>query len=185
MQESSPAEIAVDPRRYFESVSARARHRGAQAGLPLSGDDEPLQPAVHDLPAHLRGARAARRHELGAVPLDRRSGARHRTRGPARRRRADAGQESAEDGALPEGAGHLRPVQHQRHGAQREERPGADRSRARRAARLARRGQRQILSRRSRQGLLRPHPAERAGVPRAAGARGQSIGRGSRPGSPA
>src|SRR5258708_21875336 len=34
--------------------------------------NEPLQPLVHDLPAHLRGARAPSRHELGAVHLNRR-----------------------------------------------------------------------------------------------------------------
>ena len=47
--------------------SRRAR-RGA-AGLPLSGGHQPLQPAVRDLSAHLRGAGAAGRHELGAVHL--------------------------------------------------------------------------------------------------------------------
>ena len=68
---------AVDPRRYFESVGDRARAVArSQAGLPLSGDHQPLQPALHHLPAHLCGARAAGRHELGAVHLDRRSGAR-------------------------------------------------------------------------------------------------------------
>src|SRR5262249_7577679 len=48
----------------------RARRGGdAPAGLPLSRDDQSLQFAVHDLPAHLRGARAAGRHELGSVRL--------------------------------------------------------------------------------------------------------------------
>ena len=45
---------------------ARPGRRG-RAGLPLSRDHQPLQPAVHHLPAHLRGAGTAGRHELGAV----------------------------------------------------------------------------------------------------------------------
>ena len=76
------------------------------------------------------------------------------------------------DGALPEGPRRLRAVQHQRHGAQRAERPRPDRRRPRRAARVARRRQRQQLPGDPRQGLLRSHPAERAQLPRAAGARG-------------
>ena len=64
---------AIDPRRYFEHIGDGARPaRRGRAGLPLSGDDQPLQPAVHDLPAHLRGARTAGGHELGAVHRDRR-----------------------------------------------------------------------------------------------------------------
>src|SRR5262249_25314761 len=51
---------------------AAQRARGAAAGLRLSRDHEPLQPLVHDLSPHLRAARAARRHELGALHLDRR-----------------------------------------------------------------------------------------------------------------
>ena len=43
------------------------RARAASAGLPLSGSDQPLQSAVHHLSSHLRGARAAGRHELGPV----------------------------------------------------------------------------------------------------------------------
>ena len=117
-----------------------------RSGLPLPGDDQPLQSALHDLPAHLRGARAAGRHELGAVHAHRRPGAQHRPRGPARRRRADAGQGPAAHGALPEGPRRLRPVQHQRHGAHRQEGPRADRGRARRAARLARRRRRRAPS---------------------------------------
>ena len=47
-------ETKVDPRRYFESAGkTRATTCGAAAGLRLSGDDEPLQSAVHDVPAHL------------------------------------------------------------------------------------------------------------------------------------
>ncbi len=50
-----------DPRRYFEAV-ARARHAGDRAaGVPVPGGHQPLQSAVRDLPAHLRGARAAGR----------------------------------------------------------------------------------------------------------------------------
>ena len=52
-----------------ERRQAARRSRGTASGLPLSGDDQPLQPAVHHLPAHLRRARAAGRHELGAVHL--------------------------------------------------------------------------------------------------------------------
>ena len=58
-----------DPRRYFEAVDARETAGDRAAGLPLSGGHQPLQPAVRDLPAHLRGARAAGGHELGAVHL--------------------------------------------------------------------------------------------------------------------
>ena len=58
------------------SSAVRGDGGSAHAGLPLPGDDQPLQPAVHHLPAHLRGARAAGRHELGAVHPHRRSGAR-------------------------------------------------------------------------------------------------------------
>ena len=49
----------VDPRRYFESVGAAAgqAHR-ARAGLPLPGGDEPLQFALHDMPAYLCRTRA-------------------------------------------------------------------------------------------------------------------------------
>ena len=163
---------AIDPQRYFESVTADSEDSRARAGLPLSGDDQPLQSAVHDLPAHLRGARAARRHELGAVHLDRRSDPAFAARGPARRRRADAGEAPAAHGALSEGSRHLCAVQHQRHRAQREERPRADRRRTGRAARLLRRGECQVLSRHSRQELFQPHPEKRARLPRAAGARG-------------
>ena len=55
-------------RAAISRASASARDDRAQraSGLRLSGDDQPLQSAVHDVPAHLRGARAARRHELGA-----------------------------------------------------------------------------------------------------------------------
>ena len=145
---------------------------GAAAGLRLSRDHQPLQSPLHDLPAHLCRARAAGRHELGAVHLDRRPDPESRTRGAARRRRADAGEEPAEDGALPEGSRHLCAVQHQRHGAQRQERPRADRRRPRRAAGLARRRQRGIVPRHPRRRFLQPHPAQCAPLPRAAGARG-------------
>ena len=121
------AKRAVDPKRYFESVDDGERTARARAGLPLSGDDQPLQSALHDLPAHLRGARAAGRHELGPVHVDRRSDPAAASRRAARRRRADAGEESAAHGALSQRPRHLCAVQHQRHGAQREERPRADR----------------------------------------------------------
>jgi hypothetical protein len=65
------AETRSIPALFRERRRAAANIARA-AGLRLSGDDEPLQSAVHDLPAHLRGARAARRHELAAVHLDRR-----------------------------------------------------------------------------------------------------------------
>ena len=45
-----------DPRRYFEDVGRVAVRVGRDAArLPLSGGDQPLQPAVRDLSAHLRG----------------------------------------------------------------------------------------------------------------------------------
>ena len=44
---------AVDPRRYFESASARRSEAAAKPGLPLSRDHQPLQSALHHLPAHL------------------------------------------------------------------------------------------------------------------------------------
>ena len=75
-----------DPRRYFEAVQTRATAGERTAGVPVSGGDQPLQPAVRDLSAHVRGARAAGGHELGAVHLDRRSGAGRRARRAARRR---------------------------------------------------------------------------------------------------
>ncbi len=90
----------------------------------------------------------------------------------ARCRRADAGEESAAHGALPEGARRLRAVQHQRHGAEREERARADRRRPRRAARVARCVDAGVLHQGARQGLLPPHPEKREGFPRHAGARG-------------
>ena len=63
---TQPAAPAVDPRRYHEAAPRTRRdRRRAHAGLPLSGDDEPLQSALHHLPAHLCRARAAGRHELG------------------------------------------------------------------------------------------------------------------------
>ena len=98
--------------------AALAGRRGA-AGLRLSRSHQPLQSAVRDLPAHLRGTGAAGRYELGAVHLDRRPGAGAGARRIARRRRADAGQEPAAHDPLPEGARRLRAVQHQRHACSR------------------------------------------------------------------
>src|SRR5204862_538963 len=101
------------------------RARRPRAGLRLSRDDEPLQSSLHHLPAHLCGARASRRYELGAVHRHHRSAAGDRARGAARRRRAHAGQSAAENGALSQGPRRLRAVQHQRHRAQRAEWPRA------------------------------------------------------------
>src|SRR5260221_10097976 len=95
--------------------------------MRLSRDDEPLQSLVHDLPAHLRGTRAARRHELGALHFDRRPDSKPAARGLARRRRTDASEKPAKDGALSQGPRHLRPLQYQWHAPQREERPRVDR----------------------------------------------------------
>ena len=92
--------------------------------MPLPGGHQPLQPAVRDLPAHLRGTRAAGRHELGAVHPHRRPGAEHRRAWCCT---ASASRCWCEDlprmVALPEGARRPRAVQHQRHLAQPEERP--------------------------------------------------------------
>ena len=131
------------PRPSTRAATTRRRRRprspvGAPAGLPLSGDDEPLQPALHHLPAHLRGARAAGRYELGAVHHDRRSVSEYRAGRAARGRRADDGQGPAADGPLSEGPRHLRAVQHQRHLADREKGQRADRGRAGRAPGVAR-----------------------------------------------
>ena len=120
---------------------ADARDAGDRAaGVPLSGGDQPLQPAVRDVSAHLRDARAAGGHELGAFYLDRRSGAGCRARRAARRRRADAGEGAAADDPLSEGSRRVCAVQHQWHAAVAEEAPGDDRYRAGRAARVARCG---------------------------------------------
>ena len=61
-------------RRYFQkpgSQSELSAVAGHEPVLPVSRDDEPLQPAVHHLPAHLRAAGAGGRHALGAVYLAR------------------------------------------------------------------------------------------------------------------
>ena len=51
--EIAAAKPAVDPRRYFESVRTDSVVPEHAAGLPLSGDHQPLQSVVHHLPAHL------------------------------------------------------------------------------------------------------------------------------------
>ncbi len=54
--QTESATTLKDPRRYFEAVDAkRSRAAEAAAGLPLSRGHQPLQPAVRNLPAHLRG----------------------------------------------------------------------------------------------------------------------------------
>ena len=126
------------PRRYFES---RERHGGTAHAPPVCLYLETTNRC------NLLCTTCPRTYEELEPPADmswelftahRRPAAEHRARGAARRRRADAGEEPAADGALPQGPRHLRPVQHQRHRAQREERPRADRGRSRRAAGLAR-----------------------------------------------
>ena len=105
-----------DPRRYFEAVGRGTVAGGrSAAGLPLSGGHQPLQPAVRNLSAHVRGTGTAGRYELGAVHPHRRSGAEYRPRRAAWRRRADAGEGTAAHDPLPEGSRHLCAVQHQRH----------------------------------------------------------------------
>src|SRR5262249_37275115 len=99
------------------SRQARCTRRST-AGLRLSGSNQPMQSAVHHVPAHLCGARAAGRHELGPVYLDRRSAAQTGAGGAARGRRAHAGREPSAHGAIFEGARRLRIVQYERYGAQ-------------------------------------------------------------------
>ena len=166
---------AIDPRRYHEAADPEPlADRARAAGLPLSRGDQPLQPPVHDLPAHLRRPRAARGHGLGSVSFDRRPASEPQARRAAWGRRADAGEASAEDGALSGGAERLRALQHQRHRHDRAQRAGPDRGRARRAARFARRGDAGNLQGRPRQGLFRPHSRQRAPVPDDAGPRRRS-----------
>ena len=131
------------------------RARGEPARLPLPRGDEPLQPAVRNLPAHLRDARAAGRHELVAVHADRRSGPEPRARRTARGRRTDAGARPAAHDPLSQGARRLRAVQHQRHAASCTQIPVAGRERPRRAACVARRRGRPDLREDARQGFFR------------------------------
>ena len=70
---------------------------------------------------------------------DRRPVSADRPRRAARGRRADDGARAAAHDPLSEGSRHLCAVQHQRHPADRAQGAGADRQRARRAARVARR----------------------------------------------
>ena len=130
----------IDPRRYHESASRgaqRARPRPKPVCLYLETTNRcnllcttcPRTYAELEPPADMSWELFTR--IVDQVPE-------HRARRAARRRRADAGEEPAADGPLPEGPRRLRAVQHQRHGAQRQERPRADRRRARRTARLAR-----------------------------------------------
>src|ERR1051325_9004438 len=52
----------------FRSHRGRARPgRGNRTGVPLSRDEKPLHPALHDVSAYLRGAGTARGYELGIV----------------------------------------------------------------------------------------------------------------------
>ena len=89
---------------FRERRRGTQRQRGTSAGLRLSRDDEPVQSALHDLPAHLCGARAACRHELGSCsPRSLRLDSRPATCRAPRRRRADAGEEACRDGAVSEG----------------------------------------------------------------------------------
>ena len=114
------------PRPSAAAISRRSRKNARPMpqgpGLPLSRGDEPLQPALHHLPAHLRGAGAGEGHGLGHVHLDRRSVPKREARRPAWRRRADDGEGLAAHGRLSQGARHLCPVQHQRHSCSRQRR---------------------------------------------------------------
>ena len=91
MDELSPADPVVDPRRYFEGAAGARRATSVRKPVCLYLETtnrcdllcttcprtyEELEP-----PADMSWS----------CPLDRRSGPGHRTRGPARRRRADAG----------------------------------------------------------------------------------------------
>ena len=111
-----PPRCSCLPRSSSQSISAACRRhversgthsdRGQRSAPSLRGRadlsdrvystaavlDQPLKPAVRDLPAHLRIAQAASGHELEAVRFDRRSGTGPRARGAARCRRADAGE---------------------------------------------------------------------------------------------
>ena len=166
------ADTAVDPRRYFEAASVKQDGKAERPPVCLYLEVTnrcnllcttcPRTYAELEPPADMSW-------DLFTRIVDQVFGS--LARGAARRRRADAGEEPAAHGALPEGPRRLRAVQHQRHGAEREERPRADRGRPRRAARLARCQQCQVLSQGARQELLRPHPEEREGVPRPAGTR--------------
>ena len=66
--EAEKTATAVDPGRYHESVDdALGPDHNTRAGVSLPGNHQPLQPALHDVSAHLRRPRARGRHELGAV----------------------------------------------------------------------------------------------------------------------
>ena len=186
MPTQSPLETKVDPRRYFESADkTRSDTAAAQAGLRLSGDDQSLQSAVHDLSAHLRGARAAGRHELGAVHLDRRPDSRTSQRAVLH----GVGEPMLVKN-LPKMVRYLKDrgtyVLFNTNGTVLNERngralidAGLDELRVSLDAANA-----QVLSGGSRQGLLQPHPqatSAPSAICRSAKAR---IGRGSRPGSP-
>ena len=59
MTDHSPSRTNVDPRRYHDSVGdSAATDRNERSGVPLPGNDQPLQPALHHLSAHLRRPRA-------------------------------------------------------------------------------------------------------------------------------
>ena len=174
MEMRSPPEANADPRRYFESVGEQRGDRATRQPVCVYLETtnrcnllcttcprtyEELEPPA-DMSWELFTSIVDQIPDLAA-------------RGFARGRRTHAGEEPAEDGALSQGARDLRAVQHQRHSAQREERPGADRGWPRRAARVARCIQREILSGHSRQGLFQPNPQERSRLPQPAGTRGQ------------
>ena len=154
---------AVDPRRYFESVDARRSQTAERLPVCLYLETTnrcnllcttcPRTYAELEPPADMSW-------ELFTSIVDQIPNL--AACGAARGRRADAGEESAEDGALSEGSRHLCAVQHQRHRAQRQERSCPDRCRPRRAAGFARRRQREVVPRRPRRRLLQPDPAERA-----------------------
>ena len=151
----NPLVNVIDPRRYFEEIKTE-RSSVAEAPpvclyLEVTNRCNLL---CETCPADLRDAGTAGRHELGAVHQDRRSGAERRPRGPAWRRRADAGQATPADDPLPQGSRHLRPVQHQRHAVAAQAFSGADRHRARRVARLARRRRSRDLPQGARQGTI-------------------------------
>src|SRR5262249_39133519 len=56
---------------FRERRGAARQLRRTRASLRLSRDHQPLQSLVHHLPAHIRRARASRRHELEVVHLAR------------------------------------------------------------------------------------------------------------------
>ncbi len=148
--QSSP-EVKVDPRRYFESVEERRSDRAAR--LPVCVYLETTNRC------NLLCTTCPRTYAELEPPADMSWGL----------FTSIVDQIPNVQRAVLHGVGEPMLVQYQWRAPQREERPRADRGGPRRASRLARCIEREVLSGHPRQGLLWPHPQERACVPQSAG----------------